>query len=150
LGLISLDSCLVIQAVEDDPVLGDRILRAMSAEADVRCAVSPLVKPECLVKPMRTGDILLQQRYEGALEQLVTQPATEPTCLAAARLRARFGLKAPDAIHLACTQHHGCEALWTNDDRLARTGHGLARNVLAGTSGSAAATSRSRRCVKPP
>lgn len=149
MGLIYLDSCLVIYAVEDDPVLGDRVLRAMSAEADVRFAVSPLVKLECLVKPMRTGDILLQRRYEGALEQLVTLPITEPTFLAAAQLRARFGLRTSDALHLACAQHHGCEVLWTNDDRLARAGHGLARNVLGRRSGRAAATSRSRAPGKP-
>ncbi|MBC7648600.1 MAG: type II toxin-antitoxin system VapC family toxin, partial [Vitreoscilla sp.] len=50
--------------------------------------------------------------------------------LQAAMLRARFGLKTPDALHLACAQHHGCTALWTNDERLAQAGHGLARSVL--------------------
>ena len=35
----------------------------------------------------------------------------------------------PDALRLACAQHQ-CEALWTNDDRLAQASHGLARNVL--------------------
>jgi len=44
----------------------------------------------------------------------------------AAELRARYGLRTPDALHLACAQHHGCQALWTNDDRLARASHGLA------------------------
>jgi predicted nucleic acid-binding protein len=48
----------------------------------------------------------------------------------AAQLRARFGLKTPDALHLATAQHHRCDALWTNDDRLAQVSHGLARNIL--------------------
>ena len=48
----------------------------------------------------------------------------------AAMLRARWGLKTPDAVHLACAQHHGCDALWTNDDRLARASHGMASDVL--------------------
>ncbi len=53
--------------------------------------------------------------------------------LQAAEIRARFGLKTPDALHLACAQHHRCDALWTNDDRLARASHGLARNILGGS-----------------
>lgn len=54
----------------------------------------------------------------------------ESVYLEAAELRARFGLKTPDALHLACAQYHRCGALWTNDDRLTRASHGLARNVL--------------------
>ncbi|MBP8803259.1 MAG: PIN domain-containing protein [Pseudoxanthomonas sp.] len=49
----------------------------------------------------------------------------------AAHLRAHFGLKTPDALHLAAAQHHRCQALWTNDERLSKAGHGLAVNVLA-------------------
>jgi predicted nucleic acid-binding protein len=47
-------------------------------------------------------------------------------------VRCRFGLKIPDALYLACAQHHRCDALWTNDDRLTRVSNGMARNVLAG------------------
>ncbi|MBK9656698.1 MAG: PIN domain-containing protein [Rhodanobacteraceae bacterium] len=47
-----------------------------------------------------------------------------------AHLRARFALKPPDALHLACAQFHGCDELWTNDARLAQAAHGLARNVI--------------------
>jgi len=46
-------------------------------------------------------------------------------------LRARFGLRTPEAMHLACAQHHGCQALWTNDDRLARASLGLARSITS-------------------
>jgi hypothetical protein len=34
-------------------------------------------------------------------------------------------------LHLATAQHHRCDALWTNDDRLLQASHGLARNILA-------------------
>jgi uncharacterized protein len=57
-------------------------------------------------------------------------PMPEPVYLQAAELRARFGMKTPDALHLACAQYHRCDALWTNDDRLAQASFGLARNVL--------------------
>ena len=66
------------------------------------------------------------------MSHLVSLALPEAVFLAAAQLRARFGLRTPDALHLACAQHHGCDALWTNDDRLASAGHGLARNVVLG------------------
>jgi predicted nucleic acid-binding protein len=50
--------------------------------------------------------------------------------LQAAELRGRFGLKTLDALHLSCAQHHGCRALWTNDNGLEQASHGLARNIL--------------------
>jgi predicted nucleic acid-binding protein len=53
---------------------------------------------------------------------------------AAAQLRARFNLRPPDALHLACAQVHGCDALWTNDDRLVAASHGLAVNLLTAPS----------------
>jgi len=49
----------------------------------------------------------------------------------AARPRASFGLKTPDALHLARAQRHRCTELWTNDGCLARASHGLAKNILA-------------------
>ncbi|WP_437486225.1 PIN domain-containing protein [Sorangium sp. So ce1014] len=37
----------------------------------------------------------------------------------AAELRARYGLKTPDALHAAAAIVNGCDELWTNDRRLA-------------------------------
>ena len=130
MGLIYLDACLLIYASERDPVFGPRTLKALAAETTAQFAVSPLVKLECLVKPIKSGDLVLQRHYEAAFGQFVQLALTEPVFLAAAQLRAHFGLRTPDALHLACAQVHGCTALWTNDDRLAKAAHGLARNIL--------------------
>ena len=130
MGLIYLDTCLLIYATERDPVFGEATLAALADQPDTRFAISPLVKLECLVRPIKTGDLVLQHHYETAMAQLVQLSFPEQVFLAAAQLRARFNLRTPDALHLACTQHHGCDALWTNDDRLAAAGHGLARNIL--------------------
>ena len=130
MGLIYLDTCLLIYATERDPVFGERTLAALAAKPDARFAISPLVKLECLLKPIKNGDLVLQRHYEMAMAQLVQVSLPEQVFLAAAQLRARFNLRTPDALHLACAQHHRCDALWTNDDRLADAGHGLARNVL--------------------
>ena len=48
----------------------------------------------------------------------------------AARLRAEFGIKTPDALHLATARYHNCTELWTNDDRLASVANNYAINVV--------------------
>lgn len=130
MGLIYIDACLLIYAIEEHPVWASAVRESLKNEPEARFAVSPLIKLECLVKPLRSGDIAMQRRYEAGLSEFVQLPMSEAVFLQAAMLRARFALKTPDALHLACAQHHGCTALWTNDDRLAQAGHGLARNIL--------------------
>ena len=125
MGLIYLDTCLLLYAVEDDPVYGAAMRRRLAAASGATLVISPLVRMECLVGPMRSGDRALRLRYEQALGMLLLEmsPAVYD---GTAESRARFGLRTPDALHLACAQHHGCQTLWTNDDRLARASHGLA------------------------
>ncbi len=131
MGLIYVDACLLIYAFEDHPRHGARVRRRLAAAPPDTLAISPLVQLECLVGPMKTGNSVLQRYYEEGLRQLVSLSLPEAVFLQAARARAQFGLKTPDAIHLAAAQHHRCAALWTNDDRLAHAAHGLAVNVLA-------------------
>ncbi|MDM4764273.1 PIN domain-containing protein [Galbitalea sp. SE-J8] len=52
----------------------------------------------------------------------------------AAELRARHGLRTPDAIHLAVAQRHRCSSLWTNDSRLAPASRDLAVDLMGTTS----------------
>ena len=127
--MIYLDACLVIYLAEAHPRWSDTVAAAMQA-ADTHFGISPLVKCECLVGPIKRGDPVLQQTYTELFDQFVSLAMPEPVYLQAAELRARFGLKTPDALHLACAQHHRCDALWTNDDRLAEASHGLARSAL--------------------
>ena len=130
MGLIYVDACLLIYAIEEHPDWADKVRAALRSDSNARFAISPLVKLECSVKPLKTGDIAQQRRYEAGLNELVQLADARDHFLRAAMLRARFGLKTPDALHLAAAQHHCCTALWTNDDRLEQAGHGLVRNVL--------------------
>jgi uncharacterized protein len=129
--MIYVDTCLVIYAFEDDPVFGARARAALATQAPDRLAISPLVKFECLVAPMKHGNLVLQRYYEDGLQHFMQLDMPEAVFIQGAQLRARFGLKTPDALHLATAQHHGCDALWTHDERLAQAAHGLAINVLA-------------------
>jgi len=128
-GLIYLDSCLVIYLVENHPAWGVRVARAMSRAGEAQFAISPLVQLECLVDPIKRGDLVLERAFRELFDLLVPLSMPEAVYLQAARLRARNGLKTPDALHLACAQQHRCEALWTNDDRLTRVSQGLSRNI---------------------
>lgn len=130
MGLIYLDTCLLIYAIENHPALAGRLQTRFASMPPEVFAISPLVKHECLVKPLRDGDLRLAKRYEVGLGQLVLLEMSERVFMDAARLRAQHGLTTPDALHLACALVHGCDALWTNDERLTKAGHGLAVNVL--------------------
>lgn len=130
MGLIYLDACLVIYLAERHGRWARLVSDAMNELPDVDFVISPLVKLECLVVPIRRGDLVVQRAFADVFEVFVTLPMPEQVYLQAAQLRARFGLKTPDALHLACAQHHRCDALWTNDDRLAQASHGLARRIL--------------------
>lgn len=133
--MIYLDSCLVIYLVERHENWGEPIAHAVAQASGADFAISPLVKCECLVGPIKRGDLVLKQRYAELFSEFVSLEMPEAVYLQAAELRARFGLRTPDALHLACAQFHRCDALWTNDDRLTRVSHGLARDVLAASRG---------------
>ena len=129
MGLIYLDSCLVIYLAESHAPWGGSVSHAL-ARSDASFAISPLVKCECLVGPIKRGDPVLERAYLDLFRLFVPLPMPDAVYLQAAQLRARFGLKTPDALHLSCAQHHRCEALWTNDNRMTQASHGLARNIL--------------------
>lgn len=131
MGLIYLDTCLVIYLVERHSRWREVVRGAMAGKGSVRFAISPLVKMECLVGAIQRDDPVLEREYAELFATFTWLPIPEPVYLQAAQLRARFGLKTPDALHLACAQHHRCEALWTNDNRLARASHGLACKLPA-------------------
>ena len=127
--MIYLDSCLIIYLVEEHPRWGAPVADLINSD-EVDFAISPLVKCECLVGPIRSGSAILQQDYSRLFEEFVSLDMPESVFLRAAHLRARVRIKLPDALHLACAEHHRCDEFWTNDDRLTRLSHGLARNIL--------------------
>ncbi len=118
----------------------------MAKLPEARFAISALVKLDCLVGPIKRADAMRQDAYTDMFEVFETLSMPEPVYLRAAQFRARFGLKTPDALHLACAQHHRCEALWTNDDRLHVASHGLARMIPQAMN---AGQARCCRCSSP-
>lgn len=129
--MIYLDSCIVIYAVEDDGPRGNAVRQRLTESADAVVAVSPLVTLECLVGPLRDENYGLHDHYLRALHNFKPLPLETEHYVRAAELRARYGLKTPDALHLAAAQMHGCDELWTNDNRLAAAAKNLVLNVTA-------------------
>jgi predicted nucleic acid-binding protein len=128
-GLIYLDSCLVIYLVEHHPRFSDELRRALTRHGKEAFAASALVRLECLAGPRKAGDASAERAYVAALGQLRTVPLTEQAYDAAATLRAAHGLRTPDALHLATAQTARCTALWTNDRRLHRAAPGFAHSL---------------------
>lgn len=123
--MIYLDSCVVIYAVEDNGARGDEVRRRLIESADVVVAISPLVILQCLVGPLREENLVLHDHYVRALKQFRLLPLEPEHYVRAAELRARHSIRTPDALHLAAAQLHGCDQLWTNDNRMAAAASGL-------------------------
>jgi predicted nucleic acid-binding protein len=126
-----LDTCLLIYWVEQADSLAEAVFRWLSKQTDVTMCVSPLVRMEVLVKPQRTGNLDLVRAYETLLAAQEWLPINDELFQQALDLRVRFGLKTPDAIHLAIAQYYRCDEIWTNDDRLNKAAGTMAVNILA-------------------
>lgn len=125
-----LDACLLIYLVEAAGSVASVTKGWVAQQRDVLLCVSPLVRLEVLVKPARQGEVALVQAYEHALANQEWLPIGDEIFARALDLRAQYGLKTPDALHLATALHHGCTEFWTNDNRLKTAAGSLAVNVL--------------------
>jgi len=122
--VIYADSNVLIYLIEDKGARGEKIRHRFAAVVD-ELVVSPLVIMECRVKPLREGDSMTLRRFDRIFETVHHVEIPRPVFAAAAHLRADFGLKTMDAIHLATAQFHLCDGFWTNDARLKAAAGGL-------------------------
>ena len=109
--MIYLDACLLIYLTERHTLWGEPVADAIARAADARFGISPLVKCECLVGPIKRGDPVLERAYTELFDAFASLAMPEAVYLQAARLRARFNLRTPEALHLSCAQYHRCAAL---------------------------------------
>lgn len=120
------DSCVLIYRLQEVDPWHKRIGQALSRLTQPRVVVSELSRLECRVKPLRDGDLSTLAKFDGffaapaigyaSLSHAVFDLATD--------LRARYGLKTPDALHLAAAINDGCDEFWTNDRRLNQAASG--------------------------
>jgi predicted nucleic acid-binding protein len=90
---------------------------------NITATVSNIAFTECLVQPYKDRDIELEQKTIQLLQHTVglsLVPVSDTIAKRAARLRADYNLRTPDALHMATAIESGCEAFLTNDLKLAR------------------------------
>ena len=126
---VYLDSCIAIYLVEEHSVYYAVIEEALAKLDGIVC-FSPLAELECLILPLRLKRDDLVERFRRFFAINVQLDMPDTVYREAARLRAEFGLKTPDALHLATARFHNCTELWTNDDRLAGVADNMAVNVV--------------------
>ena len=123
--MIYLDSCLLIYLVEGDPVFSTTVERAMTSHSEESFAISPLVEMECLVGALKADDTTRENVFRRLFGSFISLPVTREAFEEAATIRARYGLKTPDALHLAIARQSKCSSLWTNDERFAKAAPGF-------------------------
>ena len=82
--------------------------------------MTPLVRMEARVRPVAQGATEILALYDEffAAEDVLSVPVSDEVCERATAIRARYGLRAVDALHLAAAVEAGCEVFLTNDARL--------------------------------
>ena len=96
--------------------LGD--IRDCIAQGETDIVTSELTLCETLVQPFRAGKAESVAAYRIFIEDsgaFALQPVRRETFVRASLFRAQFGLRTPDAIHVATAVETGCTAFVTND-----------------------------------
>lgn len=122
-GPVALDTAPFIYFIQEDarflPVV-EPIFHGIDS-GRWRAVSSSITLLETLVIPYRVGDLELAERYEALLTRsrgLYLVDLSTPLLRAAAHLRAKLGIKTPDALQLAAALSERCRVFVTNDRRL--------------------------------
>ena len=119
-SLVVVDAAPIIYFLEDHRTLAPRFaaLFERAAAGDLGIAISAITLAEVLAGPIGAGNEVLAETYRAALTQgqgWSVVPVTEQITVSAARFRARYRLKLPDALQLATVLATGAYALVTHD-----------------------------------
>ncbi len=118
---IGLDTNVLIYYIEEHPVLLKKIEPLINriSEGKAIGITSYVTLLELLVKPLRDGRSDLVDQYKTILTgQLEIVPMDEAVSIKAAELRAKYGIRTPDAIQLASVIHKKGEVFISNDKGL--------------------------------
>ena len=122
---LALDTVALIYFVEEHPDYIARVDQVFHRidQGEMEAVTSILTLTEVLVQPIRKGDASLRERYRTLLlhsRHFRTLPIESAIAVRAADIRARYGLRTPDALQIATALESGCDAFLTNDLRLRR------------------------------
>ena len=112
-----LDSTAVIDLLDSASVRHQQAIKTLEVQPRTWCT-SDLVRLECLTRPMKQKDNEAERTVREVLSTMEMLPMSSLVFDTAAALRAEFGLRTPDALHLATAVINGCDEFWTNDEKL--------------------------------
>jgi len=120
--LLLVDTAPIIYTLEGHARFAARYERlfARHAEGDLVLAITTVTIAEVLTGPLRAGEEALAKRYRAVLGAWQVVALDVDIAESAARLRARHGLKLPDAIQFASALAIGAHALVTHDRDFSR------------------------------
>lgn len=122
-GRVAIDTAPLIYFVEEHPryfEAVETVLRWVDS-GRLEAVTSTVTLIEVLSRPIEVGDLDLSRRYVEVLtssQGFTVRPVDVTMAVRAAELRAKYGLRTPDAIQVACAIESGCDALVTNDIKL--------------------------------
>lgn len=122
---LAIDTAPIIYFIEENPKylpLVDLVFEKIDI-GSLTAITSAITLTEVLAHPLRLGNDELRKRYSELLlgsRNFATLPIEISMADTAAELRARHGLRTPDALQLACGIAAGCDAFLTNDRPLRR------------------------------
>ncbi|MBI4519041.1 MAG: type II toxin-antitoxin system VapC family toxin [Deltaproteobacteria bacterium] len=120
-----LDACCIIYLIEAANPFHAAVLARLKQhgkDRSARIVTSQLSRLECRVRPLRDKDTGLLARYDKffSARRLVLAELTPAVIDQATELRAKYGFKTPDAIHLATAIDDGTDVFLTGDTTLQR------------------------------
>ncbi len=117
---IYLDAAPVIYIVKIEPYYSRA--RNRLDEPNVVQVVSELTRLESRVKPIRDSDVQLLRAFDAYFAQVVDETVSISLAVIdmATDIRAHYGFKTPDSIHLAAAVLSRCDIFLTHDLRLKR------------------------------
>ena len=116
---IYLDAAPVIYMVERVAPFFEIVAHRLEMPEVVRVA-SELTRMECRVKPLQDARKQLMDDFDRFFADTEMVALAREVMDRATVIRAHYGFKTPDAIHLAAALVSGCDAFLTNDHRLDR------------------------------
>jgi uncharacterized protein len=120
---VYLDACCFIYLIEGEPAWQAAVeKRLRDLDPGTRLVTSQISRLDCRTKPTKDGARALLERYDALFgaSRVVVLDVSEAIIDRATILRARHGLKSPDAIHLATAVECGASSFWTGDSALER------------------------------
>ena len=120
MSLLYIDTCCIIYLIEAASPFHSSVARRItrhSASPDATLVTSRLARLECRTKPLRDKDAALLARYETFFTaQRFRLVDVSPSVIETATdLRAKYGFKTPDALHLATAILENVDVVLTGD-----------------------------------